>query len=95
MKRRTISNEEGMSIWKRSIVVGVTLVSLVVGALIDGSPSDSNVWAVFYGIFGFLFLWPYQVVLTFKLWRCDGDVSKYLGTALSLISIGLLYVSDL
>lgn len=85
------SKEDGKRLWRRSIIVGLVLVALVVAARIDGSPDDSNIFAILYAFLGFFVLWPYQIVLTFKLWRHDGDISKYLGTALSLASVGLIY----
>ena len=81
-------NNQGKQIWNRSVVVGLILFSLGLLYRINGAPSDQNVWAIAYGVLGFFFLWPYQLVLTFRLRRFDGDISKYLGIALSVASIG-------
>lgn len=85
------SAEQGKRFWARSIVVGLVHIVLGLIYVIDGSPNDMNVGFWLYGFLGVFVLWPYQLVLSAKLRKCDGDVSKFLGTVLSVVSLVLSY----
>ncbi len=71
----------------KSILVGVVHLILSLIYVIDGSPNDMNIGFWLYTPIGIFLLWPYQLVLVARLRKREGDLSKYLGVGLSVVSL--------
>ena len=74
-------------IFVKSIIVGATGVVLAAVYLIDGSPNDSNVGFWLYTPTSIFFLWPYQVLLIFKLRSYKLPSTSYIGAILTTLSM--------